>query len=184
MNIIKLITAALALSVTACATSGDPMGYASQYRDALTSSEAAPYDADEAAARFVDVFADLRAPDLEQKLESFYAPEFWFNDTLATITDRDDLVQYMLATGEKVESMDVQILDAFSRGPDVFMRWGMQLEFKAGWRTARTDTVGMTHLRFDPEGRVILHQDFWDNAEGIFREVPLVRRAVALETFE
>ncbi|MDX1381589.1 MAG: nuclear transport factor 2 family protein, partial [Xanthomonadales bacterium] len=147
-------------------------------------TEAAPHDAAEAAARFADVFADLRAPHLEQKLESFYAPDLWFNDTLATITNRDDLVRYMLATGEKVESMDVQILDAFSRGPDVFMRWGMQLEFKAGWRTARTDTVGMTHLRFNDDGQVILHQDFWDNAEGIFREVPLVRRAVALETFE
>lgn len=184
MNIIKLSIAVLALGATACATSGDPMGYASQYRDALRNSAAEPPDATIAAQRFVEVYADLRAPDLAQKLASFYAPELWFNDTLATITDRDDLVRYMVETGDKVEAMEVQILDAFARGPDVFIRWGMQLEFKAGWRTARTDTVGITQLRFDESGRVILHQDFWDNAEGIFREVPLVRRAVALETFE
>ncbi|MDX1381746.1 MAG: hypothetical protein R3233_11525, partial [Xanthomonadales bacterium] len=66
MNILKIITVALALSVTACATSGDPMGYASQYRKAIDSTEAAPHDAAEAAERFVDVYADLRAPDLEQ----------------------------------------------------------------------------------------------------------------------
>lgn len=160
------------------------MGYAEQYRDALETRNGAPQDAEDAANRFADVFADLRAPDLEQRLASFYAEDFWFNDTLATITDRDDLVEYMKETGDKVQSMDVQILDAFSRDDDVYVRWSMQLKFKAGWRTAQTDTVGMTHLRFNEDGKVILHQDFWDNAEGIFREVPLVRRAVALESFE
>ena len=160
------------------------MGYATEYREALQSQPAAATDAETAAERFVEVYADLRAPDLAKRIEGFYAPTFWFNDTLASITDRDDLVRYMQQTGDKVLAMDVQIMDAFSRGEDVFIRWGMQLEFKAGWRTARTDTVGVTHLRFNDDGKVVLHQDFWDNAEGIFREVPLVRRAVALETFE
>lgn len=32
----------------------------------------------------------------------------------------------------------------------------------------------MTHLRFDAAGRIIVHQDFWDSAEGLYRHFPLI----------
>jgi hypothetical protein len=32
----------------------------------------------------------------------------------------------------------------------------------------------MTHLRFDESGRVVLHQDFWDSAAGLYRNLPVV----------
>lgn len=39
----------------------------------------------------------------------------------------------------------------------------------------------MTHIRFDSEGKVILHQDFWDSTGGLFEHVPalgwMLRRA-------
>jgi hypothetical protein len=29
-------------------------------------------------------------------------------------------------------------------------------------------------IRFDREGRVILHQDFWDSAQGVWDHVPVL----------
>jgi hypothetical protein len=37
-----------------------------------------------------------------------------------------------------------------------------------------SNTVGVTHLRFDEAGRIILHQDFWDSAEGLYRHIPVL----------
>jgi hypothetical protein len=32
----------------------------------------------------------------------------------------------------------------------------------------------MTMLRFDGEGRVVLHQDFWDPAAGFYEHLPVL----------
>jgi len=32
-------------------------------------------------------------------------------------------------------------------------------------------TYGMSHFRFDAEGKVILHQDFWDASAGFFEQL-------------
>jgi hypothetical protein len=41
-------------------------------------------------------------------------------------------------------------------------------------------TIGMTHLRFDSEGKVVLHQDFWDSTRGIFEHVPVMGAGIRL----
>jgi hypothetical protein len=33
-------------------------------------------------------------------------------------------------------------------------------------------SIGMSHVRFDADGRVELHQDFWDSAAGLWEHVP------------
>jgi hypothetical protein len=37
-----------------------------------------------------------------------------------------------------------------------------------------TQTIGMSHLRFDASGLVRLHQDYWDSTAGLFEHVPLL----------
>ncbi len=180
MKFIVPLLAALVLG--GCNSGASPMPYAIEYRDALQRSPGAPQDAASVAARFVDMFADIHDPALPDKVRALYAPELYFNDTLATFRDRAALIRYLSATADRVQVMDVEMLDAFAVGNDIYLRWFMHLEFKAGWRQAATDTVGITHLRLDSSGKVILHQDFWDNAEGIFRQVPIVGRAVAMES--
>ena len=35
-------------------------------------------------------------------------------------------------------------------------------------------TIGISIVRFDAEGRVLVHQDYWDSAAGLFDHVPVV----------
>jgi hypothetical protein len=32
----------------------------------------------------------------------------------------------------------------------------------------------MTHLRFDRDGRVIYHQDYWDSGSALFEKIPVL----------
>lgn len=32
----------------------------------------------------------------------------------------------------------------------------------------------MTHLRFDGEGRVAYHQDYWDSGANLFEKIPVL----------
>jgi hypothetical protein len=36
----------------------------------------------------------------------------------------------------------------------------------------------MTHVRFDPEGLVTLHQDYWDAGAGLYEHMPVLGRLI------
>lgn len=50
----------------------------------------------------------------------------------------------------------------------------MASQRRVGWSIYRPfkRSVGMSHIRFDADGKVILHQDFWDSTGGLFEHVP------------
>jgi hypothetical protein len=37
----------------------------------------------------------------------------------------------------------------------------------------RFQAVGMSHVRFDPEGKVVFHQDYWDTGI-IYEKIPVL----------
>jgi len=39
-------------------------------------------------------------------------------------------------------------------------------------RKTPIQTIGMSQLRFDREGRVLLQQDYWDSAAGVYEHIP------------
>jgi hypothetical protein len=34
------------------------------------------------------------------------------------------------------------------------------------------ESVGMSHIRLNPEGKVVIHQDFWDSGTNIYGQIP------------
>lgn len=169
------------VALAGCTAANDTLAYGLKYRDALATTPGTPQDADAVAQRFLAAYSDMRATDLAERIEGLYAEDIYFNDTLATLHSRSALIEYLKSTAGRVDMMKVEMLGAHSSGNDVYLRWFMHLEFKAAWHRAATDTVGITHLRIDETGRIVLHQDFWDKAEGIFREVPLVGALITPE---
>ena len=61
-----------------------------------------------------------------------------------------------------------------AREGNYYFRWQMTIRFKRLARGEEQRSIGMTHVRFDPEGKVVLHQDFWDSAAGLFEHVPVL----------
>ena len=130
---------------------------------------------------FDKAFGDLADPSVAERMTELYAESLYFNDTLKTFDDRDDLVRYMAKTGASLESSSVEIRQVLRDGNDVFIRWTMEFRTSAAGRKIHSHSIGMTHLRFDDQGRVIVHQDFWDSGHGLYAHLPfvgfLVRRA-------
>jgi hypothetical protein len=71
-----------------------------------------------------------------------------------------------------------EVKDVAVSGADVYVRWTMEIRAKnlAGGKPVVTE--GVSQLRFDREGRIILHQDFWNPANGIYRHLPLLGPAL------
>lgn len=128
--------------------------------------------------RFKTTFSDFTDPQLEDKVRAAYAERFFFNDTLHSFHRLDDLAHYMARTGEAVSSSSVTVHQVVVDDVDVYVRWTMEFRTRAVGRDVHSHSIGMSHLRFDDQGRVVLHQDFWDSGHGLYAHLPIVGFAV------
>jgi hypothetical protein len=133
----------------------------------------------EAIERFKRFFADFSPAKIAVLLDQTYAPDVWFNDTLKTIRGREALREYLRHSAEAVEACKVTV-DEVTRtaNGEYLARWTMTIRFKRFKKGIDTSTIGISLLRFNADGLVALHQDFWDATQGIFDHVPLIGWAI------
>lgn len=128
---------------------------------------------------FTSVFQDLKSDMLAQRVKEAYAEELYFNDTLVTLFNRNDLVTYLQQSGAKTNYVKTTILDAVRSGDDVYVRWLLEMEFDVLGSARKSRTVGMSHLRMDQSEKIVLHQDFWDSADGIYKHIPVISSLIS-----
>ncbi len=127
---------------------------------------------------FGKIFTDYKTGATEDNIRSVYAEKLYFNDTFKIIDNLDDLVEYMSHSAESVESTVVDILDVIPTDNDYFIRWSMEMKFKVQGKEVFSHSIGMTQLRFDADGKVVFHQDFWDASEAFYEHLPFLGRFV------
>lgn len=133
----------------------------------------------EALARFTDFFSHLTVDAVKDKVRDTYAEDVYFNDTLKTVRGLDNLVDYLHDSAEATEDVRVEILETTrTAAGDYLVRWKMMIRFKKIAKGRDTWSIGMSHLRFDGDGRVVYQQDYWDAATGLFEHVPLLGQGI------
>ncbi|MCA1778457.1 MAG: nuclear transport factor 2 family protein [Xanthomonadaceae bacterium] len=144
--------------------------YVSKYQAALQQLPGSEIAIGSGLDQFSEVYRDLARRDLGERVQALYAETLYFNDTLVTFRDRGELGDYMATTAARLNASRVTIDQVLRDGHDVFVRWSMHYE------TGSIDStsIGMSHLRFDENGRIVLHQDFWDSASGLYRHLPII----------
>ena len=128
-----------------------------------------------ALERFQRFFADFSPQKIAVLLDQTYSADAWFNDTLKTIRGRDAMRHYLAESAEAVQSCVVEVKEVLSNEQgDYYIRWLMTIRFKRFKKGQDTQTIGMSHVRFNSEGKVCFHQDYWDSTAGIFEHIPLL----------
>jgi len=127
-----------------------------------------------AISKFSNFFANLNEESVEELTRQTYADPIFFYDTLKTITSLPELEEYFLETARNTESVQARVVDYASSNGDYYLRWEMDIRLKKFRRGETLRSVGMTHLRFNSEGKIILHHDYWDSTEGFFQHVPVL----------
>ncbi len=172
-----------ALIVISCADGPSNKDHVSIYNAALEKAHrTATFDAGsstEAAAvqAWKDVLADLTFSSEQQigGIEKVYADELFFNDTLKTLRSGAAVNEHLLGTAKLLTSGTVQCSSTMrDENGDYFIRWEMSYAGSKMNGGEPIVTIGMSQLRFNEQGQVIFHQDFWDSASGVFEHIPFV----------
>ncbi|PKM21547.1 MAG: nuclear transport factor 2 family protein [Gammaproteobacteria bacterium HGW-Gammaproteobacteria-14] len=167
-----LLIVSIILILSGC-SSRSVVGYPSEYRQARAETTGVE-PSEEAIARFIGLYGQLHGENLADRIAQVYAKELYFNDTLHSFKDRQSLINYLEKTARQVDLITVEVDHIIRDGENLFLSWNMYTEARALGRTMKADTIGMTHLRFNAQGQVILHQDYWDSTEGLFSHIPFI----------
>jgi hypothetical protein len=163
----------LPILLTAGCASERPAPYAISYTQALDRYPGNAGVTPEMLESFVQHFAQMNTLT-PAATESLYAAELYFSDTLLTTEDRATLVRHVESMRNNDTQVQVAILETLISGADVYLVWTMDATFKPVRKPKTSRTIGVTHLRFNNTGQVVLHQDFWDSAAGVYQHLPVV----------
>lgn len=169
-----MIAVAATVALAGCGTPGGG-NQAAGFQKAAAAAPGARLSEDEAGAaiaRFREFFENVTPESICQKAPGLYAEDVWFNDTLKTLRGRAAVEAYFLKTMDHVDGFRTVVDDVAASGGNYYVRWTMEIRFKGAKEPVRT--IGVSLLRFDREGRVVLHQDFWDPAAGFYEHLPVL----------
>lgn len=142
---------------------------------AVVSSGASPDAAERGLENWKALLSNLTVENIRGKAARVYAERTFFNDTLKTLRTSAEIEEYLLETAEMLESGAVEFRDTVrAEDGSYYVRWEMVYRGRKLGGGEPIRTIGMSQLRFDEGGRVILHQDFWDASRGIFEHLPVI----------
>jgi limonene-1,2-epoxide hydrolase len=185
MNLSRARLAVVILALGAAACAGANKESANPIRDhdealAATDPRAlgapAPGSPEEKAAvdRFETFIADLSTATIKARIRDVYAPTLYFNDTLKTIRGVDALETYFLSSDEGMSAYGLKVEQTISTPEGVFVRWRMDVTFRRFHKGEVQSSIGVSHIRFDKDGRVVYHQDYWDSGTNLYEKIPVL----------
>ena len=166
------LAAAAAVPLVLSASSSSSVAYPAAYEQALDRFPGALVD-DATVERFI-AHISTPGPITHAEAASYYAPRLHFSDTLLTTNERQAVVDHLSGMREQGTQWSVRVLHTLRDAADVYLIWSMQVEFRPLLAQSRSHSIGITHLRFNAAGQVVLQQDFWDSAEGFYEHMPVL----------
>ena len=158
--------------MVACVSTGSSSNYLEDYK--LAVEPKANFENNGELKNLVELFSDLQHEQVPQRVAKTYANKVYFNDTLHTFTEREALTEYLVDGANRVDEINVIFEDIASSEDNYYVRWVMEMKFKVMGKSIDSKSIGISQIRLDDEGRIIFHQDFWDNTTGFFGHLPVV----------
>ncbi len=128
------------------------------------------------ATSFLRSIGDLKS--VHENTAKVYAADAYLDDTLVTHHGAAEIEAYFAETSATMTDYKVTIDDVARSGEDYYIRWTMVFAAPALSGGKPVHSAGISQLRFDPEGKIAFHQDFWDSGKNFYAHLPVVGGAV------
>lgn len=125
------------------------------------------------------LFSDYSRENLEANIKKVYADEVYFRDAFKQFTTSSEIEEYMLAGLKPLSDAEFVFNRVARTGSEFYLDWTMRLDFKSTPDGTWEESIGVTHMRFNSEGKVIFHQDYWDPTDIVYRRIPIAKQLIA-----
>ena len=124
------------------------------------------------------LFSDYSRENLAEKIPEVYAEEVYFRDAFKQFEKREAIADYMLAGLEPLEKAEFVFNNVARANGEFYLDWTMRLDFKSTPADTWEESIGVTRMRFNSEGKVIFHQDYWDPTDIVYRRIPVAKQLI------
>jgi hypothetical protein len=166
------------VALASCA-GGKPMTLENYYKELAATDPAKtalvkPGSAEEKAGienfkAYYKVFAE---EIIRRDTKTLYAKEAFFKDGYKEVKGVEAIETYFIATTKAIVSCTFDITDVIIHEGNYYFRWVMKLTIKRD-KDNPIEQVGMSHVRFASDGKVIFHTDYWDTSV-VFERAPVI----------
>lgn len=125
----------------------------------------------EAVEALVEFFEQLD-PAALSRLPQLYASQAYFKDPFNEVRGSDAIRQLFEHMYEVLERPHFLITDRVVQEGQCVLMWEFRFRFKHFERHRDQVIRGSSHIRFDAQGRVSYHRDYWDAAEELYEKIP------------
>ena len=115
-------------------------------------------------------FYETLTPAALGGLDQFYAPDARFKDPFNEVAGTAAIRRIFAHMFATTDAPRFVVTDCIEQGEQAMLGWAFHFALRGRALTVR----GVTHLRFDADGRVTLHRDYWDAAEELYEKLPLL----------
>ena len=119
--------------------------------------------------RLLSWFEQLSPQTLGQITE-LYHPQCYFKDPFNEFYERKSLEKLFADMFVKLEKPSFVISKTLSQGRSTFIVW----QFHFILRQRNVQINGSSHVKFDDQGLVTFHRDYWDAAEELYEKLPVI----------
>jgi ketosteroid isomerase-like protein len=121
----------------------------------------------------VRYFETLSAESVD-RLGEYYAADAWFKDPFNEVHGVAAIARIFRHMFAQLDAPRFVIGETIADGQGAMLVWEFHYRGRSvGLRGAQC-IRGVTHLRFDADGRVDYHRDYWDAAEELYSRLPLL----------
>ena len=131
----------------------------------------APRHADPRLARVIDFYESLDAAALS-RLPEVYGPQARFKDPFNDVQGPAAIRRVFEHMYRTLDAPRFVVRSAVLEADEAFLSWDFLFRLHRIDPRREQCIRGATHLRFDGDGRVALHRDYWDAAEELYEKLP------------
>lgn len=118
-------------------------------------------------------FFETLSPESVATIDTIYSADAWFKDPFNEVRGVAAIGALFTHMFVQVEAPRFVVTTRVVQDNDAFLTWDFRFRMKR-FSGAEQCIRGATHLRFDTEGRVDVHRDYWDAAEELYEKLPIL----------
>lgn len=128
----------------------------------------------EAIARFVDFYREYTAAHVHAHVREVYAEDAFFRDAFREVQGIDAIEEYFARAARSADLVRFEIESVAEADGNYYVRWVMKYQATRDATEPLDEALGVSHVRFDPAGKVVFQQDYMDPARAVYEKVPLL----------
>ena len=121
----------------------------------------------------IDFYQQL-TPEHIERMPELYSADAYFKDPFNEVRGVTAIQAIFRHMFQQLDSPRFVVTDRLTDAHGALLVWEFSFRVHR-WRGKAIQTIrGASHLRFDGDGKVNYHRDYWDAAEELYATLPLI----------